>query len=107
VTNDISTIPALASIRTQHARVFDLSDALVPLCNGHLEGLTPGTEAMSGEIVSEGKWQDFWSRAQPIVLSLTEELDKEGYGIDDELIKEAKAEQERKERNATSRKGVK
>jgi len=70
--------------------VFDLSDALVPLCDGHLEGLTPGTAAMSGEIVSKGKWQDFWSRAQPIVLSLTEELDKEGYGIDDELIKEAK-----------------
>jgi len=107
VTNDISTIPALASVRTQHARVFGLSDALVPLCDGHLEGLTPGTAAMSGEIVSEGRWQDFWSKAHPVVLSLTEELDKEGYGIDDDLIKEAKVEQERKERDTASRKRVK
>ncbi|KAF5347605.1 hypothetical protein D9756_010682 [Leucocoprinus leucothites] len=102
VTSDITTIPESAPIRGQHSRIFALADALVPLSEVHLEGVVQDTAPSSGEIVEEGKWQDFWTKAQPVVLALGEELDREGYGISEELIKEAKAEQERKEREATS-----
>jgi hypothetical protein len=44
---------------------------------------------MSGEVVEEGKWQDFWTKAQPVVLALGLELDKEGYGFDETKDREA------------------
>ncbi|KAJ3573245.1 hypothetical protein NP233_g2549 [Leucocoprinus birnbaumii] len=100
ITNDISTIPDGTPIRTQHPQVFAIADALVPLCEVHLDGVVQEVAPTSGEVVDEGKWQDFWTKAQQVVLALGEELDREGYGISEELMKEAKAEQERKDREA-------
>ncbi|KXN81605.1 hypothetical protein AN958_04399 [Leucoagaricus sp. SymC.cos] len=102
ITKDITSIPDTSPLRTQHAQIFALTDALLPLCEVHLDGVAQGTPPTSGEIVDEGKWQEFWSKAQPVVLALGEELDKEGYGISEELVKEAQAEQERKEREAAT-----
>ena len=78
MTEDISTIPALASVRTQHPQLFAHAEQLVPFCEKHLEGLTQDTVALSGEIVREGKWQDFWSKAGLPVGLLLQELGKRG-----------------------------
>lgn len=61
------------------------------------------TAPPTGDVIdSGGKWQDFWAKAQPIILTLGEALDKDGYGISEELAREAKAEQERKEKEQTT-----
>jgi len=39
--------------------------------------------ALSGEIVREGKWQDFWSKADLPSALLLQELGKEKYSIFD------------------------
>jgi len=83
VTEDISTIPALASVRTQHPQVFAFAETLVPVCEKYLEGLTQDTVALSGEVVREGKWQDFWSKANLPSALLLQELGKEKYSIFD------------------------
>jgi len=54
---------------------------LVPPSEKYLKGLTQDTMALSGEIVREGKWQDFWSKAKSPSALLIQELGKEGYSI--------------------------
>ncbi|KAF9442589.1 hypothetical protein P691DRAFT_765058 [Macrolepiota fuliginosa MF-IS2] len=103
ITNDISSIPLSSELRAQHAQIFALTDALVPLCDVHLQSVEQDIEPLTGDVVEAGgRWQDFWTKAQPIVLALGEELDKEGYGIGEELAREAKAEQERKDAEKAS-----
>lgn len=99
MTKDLSSVPQSSDLRTKHQTIFALTDALVPLCDVHLDGLDQNKPPLTGDIVdSGGKWQDFWQRAQPVVLAVGEELDKAGYGINEELMNEAKAEKERKEK---------
>ncbi|KAF9441396.1 hypothetical protein P691DRAFT_812842 [Macrolepiota fuliginosa MF-IS2] len=98
ITSGISSVPQSSKLRTQRAQVFALTDALVPLCNMHLHSVEQDIEPLTGDVIETGgKWQDSWMKTQPIVLALGEELDEEGYGISEELAREAKGEQEKKD----------
>ena len=102
IKTDITSVPPASDLRSRHTQIFALADALGPLCDVHLEGIQQNKAPETGEVVDgDAKWQDFWTKAQPIVLALGEELDREGYGIPEKMIKEAKEEQERKKKEDT------
>jgi len=106
IQDDIASVPLSSELRSRHAQIFALADALGPLCDVHLQGVQQNKLPENGEVVDDGaKWQDFWTKAQHIVLALGEELDKDGYGIPEDLAKEAKAEQERKEKEGAGTAG--
>jgi hypothetical protein len=75
-----------------------LANELVTPCDIYLENLQQNKPPPDGEIVEIGKWYDFWSKIQPHLLALGEALNKAGYGLTEEILKEAAAEKERKKK---------
>jgi hypothetical protein len=71
--HDLSSIPLNSPLRTQHSGTFDIFGALLALHDMYL-------------LDADGKveeWTAFWSRAQPILLTLGMKLDEDGYGLKD------------------------
>ncbi|KAK2467478.1 hypothetical protein APHAL10511_000333 [Amanita phalloides] len=89
VINDLSSVPENSSVRQDHAEIFDLLGALRPLCGVYLENVRVG------EDLEVQAWSDFWSRAEPILISLCEALDEKGLGLEQDERKAAGQEESR------------
>lgn len=87
VVRDISSIPVSSPLRTEQTEVFNIFGALQALHDMYL---------MDGEV---DNWGEFWSRAQPVVLSLGMKLDEVGFGLNlDEFEKAERKKDEEKGR---------
>ena len=74
VVNDISAVPLNSPLRTDNVEIFSIFGALQTLHDAYVVN---GTE----EGVLDN-WGEFWSRAEPVVLSLGTKLDEDGFGLD-------------------------
>jgi hypothetical protein len=74
VVKDFTAVPPASPLRVKHAELFAIADALPPLTETYLEhgGLAP----------KQPQWQQFWERAQPVLITLTEKLELDGFSID-------------------------
>jgi len=72
VVRDLASIPQNSPLRAKHLETFGIFGALVPLYDTYIQdGVAPEVPV----------WTEFWSRAQPIILTLGMNLDTDGYGI--------------------------
>jgi hypothetical protein len=74
VVQDISAVPFSSPLRSEKSEVFNIFGALHALHDMYVVN-------SSGEIIEAENWTQFWSRAQPVVLTLGMKLDEEGYGF--------------------------
>lgn len=89
MTQDLASIPQSSPLRVQNSRAFALAGDLESLCDTYLDELEPSKPPRTGDIVENGKWNDFWPKAQGVILDLGQTLKKAGYGITDEMMDEA------------------
>ncbi|KAF9457882.1 hypothetical protein BDZ94DRAFT_1272009 [Collybia nuda] len=82
VVRDISSIPLNSPLRTEQTEVFGIFGALQALHDMYL---------MDAEV---DNWGEFWSRAQPVVLSLGMKLDEVGFGLNIDEFEKAEREKD-------------
>ena len=72
---DISSIPESSPLREQHAELFGMFGALQPLHDVYLENI-------EGGLMDVQEWNNFWSRAEPVLIALGQALDEKGFGLE-------------------------
>lgn len=72
IVRDLLSISQSSDLRSQHAEVFAVFGALLPLHDVHIS---------DGEALGQPAWSEFWSKAQLIILTLGTKLDEAGYGL--------------------------
>ncbi|KAF8625650.1 hypothetical protein AX15_005271 [Amanita polypyramis BW_CC] len=75
VVQDISSIPESSPLREQHAELFGVFGALEPLHDVYLKN----TENNQMDV---REWGDFWSKAEPVLISIAQALDEKGFGLE-------------------------
>jgi len=76
IVRDMSSIPLSSPLRTKHQGIFDIFGALVPAYD------MSGALQEDGEALAVPAWAEYWSRVQPVLLTLGMKLDEEGFGFD-------------------------
>ncbi|KAF8632478.1 hypothetical protein AX17_004828 [Amanita inopinata Kibby_2008] len=88
--HDIEAVPESSALREQHPEVFGLFGALEPLYDMYLEEMTDVEQ-------NAKEWHEFWSRAEPVLISLAQVLDEKGFGLEPDEKKAATRGQKKKE----------